>query len=86
MSALRRTIDDSIATEAADFSLVLGGPLFQLWRRSRLVGNALELLHRRIIAFVVVAWVPLLLLSIVERHAWGGSGALPFLYDLAARG
>ena len=50
MSALRRTIDDSIATEAADFSLVLGGPLFQLWRRSRLVGNALELLHRRIIA------------------------------------
>ena len=82
MSTLRRTIDDSIATESADFSLVLGGPLFQLWRRSRLVGDALELLHRRIIAFVVVAWVPLLLLSIVEGHAWGGSGALPFLYDL----
>jgi hypothetical protein len=65
-----------------DFSLILGGPLFQLWRRSRLVGDGLELLHRRIMAFALLAWVPLLLLSVVEGHAWGGSGALPFLYDV----
>ena len=47
-----------------------------------MVGDGLELLHRRIIAFVLLAWVPLLLLSIVEGHAWGGSGTLPFLYHV----
>ena len=30
-----------------DFSLVLGGPLFQLFRRAHLSGDALELMHRR---------------------------------------
>jgi hypothetical protein len=82
MSPLSRTFDEPLPTEPADFSLVLGGPLFQLWRRSRLVGDALELLHRRIVAFVVLAWVPLLLLSIMEGRAWGGSALLPFLYDV----
>jgi hypothetical protein len=35
--------------EPEDFSLVLGGPLFQLLRRSPLSGNALELVRRRLI-------------------------------------
>jgi hypothetical protein len=35
--------------EPEDFSLVLGGPLFQLLRRSPLSGNALELARRRLI-------------------------------------
>ena len=35
--------------EPEDFSLVLGGPLFQLLRRSHLSGNALELLQQRIL-------------------------------------
>ena len=73
--------DDSFLT-TPDFSLVLGGPLYQLWRGTRLAGDALEMLHRRIIAMAAVAWVPLLLLSILEGHAWGGSVALPFLYDV----
>ena len=33
-----------------DFSLVLGGPLFQILRRSHLSGDALELLLQRVIA------------------------------------
>ena len=82
MTTLSRPFDEPPVTEPVDFSLVLGGPLFQLWRRSHLAGDGLELLHRRIVAFVVLAWAPLLLLSIAEGHAWGGSVALPFLYDL----
>jgi hypothetical protein len=35
--------------ESHDFSLVLGGPLHQFFRRSRLARGALELLHRRTI-------------------------------------
>ena len=65
-----------------DFSLVLGGPLYQLWRGTRLAGDAMEMLHRRIITMAVVAWVPLLLLSIVQGHAWGDSVTVPFLRDV----
>jgi hypothetical protein len=69
-------------TEAHDFSLVLGGPLFQLWRRAHVAGDSLELLHRRVVVLAAVAWVPLLVLSVAEGTAWGGRVALPFLYDV----
>lgn len=65
----------------ADFSLILGGPLFQLLVRSRLATPALELMKRRIICITLFAWTPLLLLSVVAGKAWRGGG-LPFLYDI----
>jgi len=71
-----------VLQEPPDFSLVLGGPLYQLLRRSHLAGDALELLRRRIMVFVLLAWAPLLLLSIAEGHAWGGSVQLPFVRDI----
>jgi hypothetical protein len=52
--------------ESQDFSLVLGGPLFQLLCRSHLSGDALELLQQRIIVITLLAWVPLLALSALE--------------------
>jgi hypothetical protein len=68
--------------EPPDFSLVLGGPLYQLWRRTRLAGDTLDLLRRRIVIVVLLAWGPLLLLSVVEGHAWFGNVVLPFLCDI----
>jgi hypothetical protein len=68
-----------VATD--EFSLVLGGPLFHLWRRTRLSGENLELLRRRIIAMVLVTWMPLFLLASFEGHAWRGTARLPFLLD-----
>jgi hypothetical protein len=65
-----------------DFSLVLGGPLFQLWMGTRLTGGHLELLRRRIIVMVLLTWMPLLLLSIIEGRAWSKTLALPFLFDV----
>jgi hypothetical protein len=67
--------------EFPDFSLVMGGPLFQLLVRSRLSTPALDLLIRRIVFFVLVSWLPLLLLSLVEGKAWG-TISLPFLCDI----
>ena len=64
-------------TLTPDFSLVLGGPLYQLWRGTRLADDALHLLHRRVLVAVLLAWVPLLLLSIAEGHAWGDRVSLP---------
>ena len=67
-----------------DFSLILGGPLFQLLRRTRLAGDELELLRDRTIAIVGIAWLPLLALSLLEGHAWGSNGSVPFLRDVEA--
>jgi hypothetical protein len=81
MSTPRPTSDEPLLKEPTDFSLVLGGPLYQLLRRTRLAGDALELLRRRIVVLALLAWVPLLALSFAEGHAWGGSVKLPFLHD-----
>jgi hypothetical protein len=66
----------------ADFSLMLGGPLYQILRRTRMTGDALQLLWRRAVVLTALAWVPLLILSVVEGHAWGTRVALPFLHDI----
>jgi hypothetical protein len=65
-----------------DFSLVLGGPLFQLFRRAHLSGDTLDLLYRRILIITLFAWLPLLLLSLSEGHAFGGKLKIPFLHDI----
>ena len=49
----------SMRQEPPDFSLVLGGPLYQLWRRAHLTGDMLELLRRRVVVLVLLAWLPL---------------------------
>ncbi len=77
--------DDSTETrenpEPQDFSLVLGGPLYQLLVRSRLATPALEHVMLRVVVISLVAWLPLVLLSMAGGRAWGGTG-LPFLYDI----
>ena len=74
----------AIPNEPPDFSLVLGGPLYQLFRRAHLTGDALQLLRRRVLVLAGVAWIPLLLLSAFAGHAWGGTIAVPFLQDVEA--
>jgi hypothetical protein len=68
--------------EPYDFSLVLGGPLFQLLRRVYLSGDAPELLGRRIIVISLLAWLPLLVLSVWSGQALGGGATVPFLLDV----
>jgi hypothetical protein len=76
------TSKSNIPEPPQDFSLVLGGPLFQLLCRTHLSGNALELVKQRILAISLVAWLPLLVLSALEGQAIGGSAAVPFLMDV----
>ena len=63
-----------------DFSIVLGGPLYQLYLRARLAGPHLEHLIRRVLAVSGICWLPLLALSAVEGHVISGV-ADPFLRD-----
>jgi hypothetical protein len=67
-----------------DFSLVLGGPLYQLFARAHLSGTALELLARRVIVISLFAWLPLAILSILGGRAWGDAVRVPFLVDFEA--
>jgi hypothetical protein len=64
-----------------DFSLVLGGPLYQLLRLSRIADDALELARRRVVVIALLGWLPLLLLSIAGGAALGGVD-VPFLHDV----
>jgi hypothetical protein len=82
MSTAAPTSDEPRSSQPPDFSLVLGGPLYQLWQRTRLTSDALQLIHRRIVVLTLLAWAPLFLLSAAEGHGWGISVALPFLRDV----
>lgn len=77
-----KSIHDS--NEPPDFSIVLGGPLFQLLMRLRLTTPTLDLLKKRILYITLFAWLPLLLLSIIEENALGTVG-MPFLYDMESQ-
>ena len=83
LTALRaRAGSETPPSDSYDFSLVLGGPLYQMLRRSRLSGDALELLRRRMVVFSLFAWLPLLLLSALAGRAWGTAVRVPFLVDI----
>src|SRR6187401_1009746 len=66
----------------ADFSLVLGGPLFQLFRRAHLSDDALLHARRRMLVISLFCWLPLLVLSGVGGQLLGGGAAVPFLLDI----
>jgi hypothetical protein len=74
----------TLLSDLRDFSLVLGGPLFQLLRRARLSDDALMLVRQRVVFIALLAWLPLLMLSALEGHMLGGSVAIPFLLDVEA--
>lgn len=65
------------------FSLGTGGPFYQLLILTRLARPPLANLRRRLVIIPSLAWIPLLVLSLVEGRAVGGV-AIPFLYDIEA--
>jgi hypothetical protein len=73
VAALRAGVDG--------FSLVLGGPLYQLLRRARLEERVEDHLLRRTLVISCVLWLPLLALCTVEGTAVGGV-EIPFLLDV----
>jgi hypothetical protein len=64
-----------------DFSLVLGGPLFQFFIRARINTDTLGLLKRRVLVISLLIWLPLLVLSALSGEAFGGASKVPFFYD-----
>ncbi len=81
MAAITGT-GDGRPQDSGDFSLVLGGPLFQLLRRGHLSSDALEMVQKRTIAITLIAWLPLLILSALEGRLLPDGLAVPFLLDV----
>jgi hypothetical protein len=67
--------------ETPDFSLVLGGPLYQMFRRSYRAGTGLGLLLRELLVLPLLAWLPLAVMSTLEGHVLGHQN-LDFLHDI----
>lgn len=73
---------NDVSPQARDFSVVLGGPLFQLLRRAHMTGNALELLRRRVLVIALLAWLPLLVLALLQGQAFDARDVVPFVRDV----
>ena len=75
-------IDDTVLNDAQNFSLVLGGPLYQLLRRTHLSDNTVAMVRRRVVVIALLGWLPLFILSALQGNLWSKSVAVPFLLDL----
>lgn len=83
---MRRIPADAITSEdvlhdAENFSLVLGGPMYQLLRRSHLSDDTLSHVRWRVVVAMAVTWLPLLVLSAFQGQLFDNA-AVPFLHDL----
>jgi hypothetical protein len=72
-----------VPPKVPEFSLVLGGPLYQFYLRTRLATPPIDLVRRRILAFCLICWAPPLLLSLCSGAAFGRVH-VPFLFDIGA--
>jgi len=73
---------NSFLRDPPEFSLVLGGPLFQLLRRAHLSDDTLHLVDRRVTVMALICWLPLLVLSVIGGQFNGGNAAVPFVLDI----
>ena len=83
------TLERADATPAASLQqelepiFELGGPAFRLMQRVGVIQGSGPSIGRRSIAFIVIAWVPLLLFASLEGHAIGPTARSSFLLDFA---
>jgi len=72
---------NQVLAHQTDFSLALGGPLYQLYLRMRLARPPLELVPRRIIVICLICWAPLFFLALAAGQVTGGV-SVPFLTNI----
>lgn len=77
---LYTTVESVLQEKSHDFSLVLGGPIFQLLRKLHLSGEGTALLPRRLLSVTAIAWLPLLLLTFLGSSS--GVARVCFLHDV----
>ena len=69
---------------AENFSVTRGGPLHRLLVRLSYAGDERQLVVGRTLLAVLITWLPLFVLSVVDRQAFGQQITIPFIRDFAA--
>lgn len=82
--AVSKTAETKAAVRG--FSIVVGGPVYDFMLRIGLVRLGLPNVKRRIVAFLTIAWLPLLLLSTKDGLAIGDRVRIPLLLDCSTYG
>lgn len=67
----------------ADLSFEMGGPAYRFMQRVGLIQGAGPSIGRRFIGFLLITWVPLLVLALIEGHALGPTPRESLLLDFA---
>jgi hypothetical protein len=67
-------------SDVKNFSLVLGGPLFQLWMKLGITDDAMHLLRKRFLLIPLLCWLPLFVITAIEGRLLEGA-VVPFLFD-----
>lgn len=75
------TKQDVNKDDLSQFSLVLGGPLYQFYLRTFLAKSPLHLYKRRILCVTLFTWLPLFIFSMIAGLAFKGV-KVPFFYDI----
>jgi hypothetical protein len=73
------------STDQPDFSLVRGGPWYRLQTRLHLCTPDSLRAGRRAALYVLVAWLPLAILSMIQGSAFDLSDRIPFFRDVAVQ-
>lgn len=77
------TLGAAAPAPAAAFSLTRGGFTHSLLSRFGLVAETPRQVIDRILALVLLTWVPMAILAVVQGVAWGPAVRVPFLCDLS---
>jgi hypothetical protein len=85
-STRRQNGQEKADSTVNNFSIVLGGPLYDFLLRHGFVRLVLPNVARRIGVLIALTWVPLLLLSFKDGLALGNQVRIPFLYDFSMYG
>src|SRR5262245_44812746 len=66
--------------EPPEFSPAVGGPLYDAYLRTHLADRPLALVHRRLVACLLIPWLPLCLRSACDMR--GADATVSFLRDI----
>ena len=73
----------TVLAHESDLAFELGGPAYRLMQRVGLIRGDGPSIVRRIVAFLLITWVPLLVFSLLEGRAIGATPRGSFLLDFA---
>jgi len=73
----------TVLAHESELGFEMGGPAYRLMQRIGLIKGEGPCIGRRFVAFVLITWVPLLVLSLIEGRAMGATPRESFLLDFA---